>query len=447
MTGNLWGPVREGMNVTELQILADKQLWYLYDVGLLELAVVEQTAPRFHLHTLVHDYARLLLREAGEFDAERGKYVVIYMRWAVLASSLLALLEEEWQNLQVAFAYACELAMYEEGTALLAYVHSFMAVRMDFRSWDAWLERLELVWTDLSPMAQGMWDHAKARRLYTSGRWQEAQFYKRRCLENPQGQSRLKAFLCLAEFNVCRHHQEWDSAEQALVEAKAYISDGDLDLMRLYERDKAWFVYRDGNHGRARTMLSAGRQAASSQIPEQVVVELLEEAHLYRDIGDVDQAKEYLNRTLEIARDIGALALEYSVLLEMIHLHLQIEQFSDVLSLGKRLLELLESWPDDIDVFQRRAFVYQLLTAACIEQNDLQQALQYAQAALPLATTTGDPLLLARNFMLMGQAQEKRGDIAAAVTSYSTAKQYWGAVPDPSALLQMVDKALRRCHR
>ena len=223
MTANLWGPVREGMDVNELQILADKQLWYLHDVGLLELAVAEQTAPRFHLHTLVHDYARLLLREAGEFDAERGKYVVIYMRWAFLASSLLALLEEEWQNLQVAFAYACELAMYEEGTVLLACVHSFMAVRMEFRSWDAWLEQLEPVWTALSPAAQGMWDHAKARRLYASGRWQEAQSYRQRYLGNPQGKSRFKAILCLEEFNVCWHHQEWDSAKQALVEAKAYI--------------------------------------------------------------------------------------------------------------------------------------------------------------------------------------------------------------------------------
>lgn len=448
MAGILWGLPRAEMSSAELHIFGEKELWSLYDVGLLEHSTTEEGANRFRLHTLIHDYARALLRETGEFDTWRNAYILLYNRWALDMATVPAQLEMEWDNLTTAFAHACDLEKHEEATLLLASLHSFMLIRMDFRTLDEWLQHLETHWATLSPAAQGMWDHAKARRLYAGGHWQAAQVFRHRYSANPQAENRLKGALCILEADLCWRYQEWAASELALAEAASFISPSEPQLQRQYHQLVIRLTHHRGDFTRLQDELSKLVQMIDAEPdPLQQGDSFLFVAELYRDIGDFDQAEICLNSALMIAQSHKIIALEFSVLLELMQFCLQTKRFSEVLSLSTRLLKLLEPWPEGIEASERYAFVYQLMAAACIGQNDPTQALRYAQVALPFAAAAQNLLLVGRNFMLIGQAQTKRGALTEAITAYTAAIQHFGKTPELFDLSQMAAAEREQCYR
>lgn len=448
MVGGLWGLPHSEMSSAVLQTLGERELWSLHDVGLLERTTTEQGANRFRLHTLIHDYARALLREMGEFDTWRNAYILLYSRWGSDMATVPEQLEVEWENLKTAFAHACDLEKYEEATLLLASLHSFMLVRMDFRTLDKWLQHLETHWSTLSPTAQCIWDHVKARRLYAGGNWQEAQIFRRRYSANPQADNRLKGALCILEADLCWRYQEWAAAELALSEAAPFVSASEPKLQRQYQQLVIRLTHHRGDSASLEDELSKLVQMIDAEPdPLEQGDSFLFVAELYRDIGDFDRAETCLNSALMIAQSHKIIALEFSVLLELMQFCLQTERFSETLSLSTRLLKLLEPWPEGIEASERHAFVYQLMAAACIGQNDPTQALGYAQVALPFAAAAQNPLLMGRNFMLIGQVQTKRGALTEAITAYTAAIQHFGKTPELFDLLQMAAAEREQCYR
>ena len=448
MAGSLWGLPRADLSVAGLQMLGEKELWYLHDVGLLERNPTEQQANRFRLHTLIHDYARTLLREREEFDTWRNAYILLYSRWAFNLATFPAQLHAEWDNLTTAFTHACDLEQHEEAALLLASLHAFMLVRMDFRTLDAWLQHLETYWATLSPTAQGMWEHAKACRLYAGGRWQAAQIFRRRYFANPQAENRLKGALCILEADLCWRYQEWAAAEAALAEAAPFMHPNEPQLQRQYQQLVVRLAHHRGDFASLQDELSKLVHMIDAEPdPLEQGSGFLFVAELYRDSGNFDQAESYLNSTLEIARAHKMAAVEAAVLIELMQLHLQTERFAEGLRLSPRLLELLEHWPAGQEASERYAFVYQLMTHAYAGQDELTQALECAQTALPFATAAQNPLLMGRNFMLMGRIQIQRGAVTEAIAAYSAAIQHFEKAPELFDLLQMAAAEREQCYR
>jgi len=293
-----------------------------------------------------------------------------------------------------------------------------------------------------------MWDHAKVRRLYAGGHWQAAQVFRHRYSANPQAENRLKGALCILEADLCWRYQEWAASELALAEAASFISPSEPQLQRQYQQLVIRLTHHRGDFTRLQDELSKLVQMIDAEPdPLQQGDSFLFVAELYRDIGDFDQAEICLNSALMIAQSHKIIALEFSVLLELMQFCLQTKRFSEVLSLSTRLLKLLEPWPEGIEASERYAFVYQLMAAACIGQNDPTQALRYAQVALPFAAAAQNLLLVGRNFMLIGQAQTKRGALTEAITAYTAAIQHFGKTPELFDLSQMAAAEREQCYR
>jgi len=161
----LWEAEAPDTDWHERAALAEQALGWLYDVGLLELVSTENDFVVYRLHTLVHDYARLLLREQRAFEAAQRSYVDAYLALLQKPEATAAILEEQWPNLQLAFTYALELGDYAAGVSLLERLGPFMLARAELELLEAWLEALEPQLAQLSPAAQQQWAAVEAQCL------------------------------------------------------------------------------------------------------------------------------------------------------------------------------------------------------------------------------------------------------------------------------------------
>ena len=151
------GPVRAA--------LAEQALGWLYDVGLLELVSTATAFVEYRLHTLVHDYARLLLREQQTFEATQQRYVAAYLALLQHPDLTVAALERQWPNLQLAFTCALQLGWYEAGMQLWHRLRAFMLARAAPELLEVWLRALEAQEEQLPPEVQQPWRRAQASGL------------------------------------------------------------------------------------------------------------------------------------------------------------------------------------------------------------------------------------------------------------------------------------------
>jgi len=161
----LWEAEAPDADWQERAALAEQALGWLYDVGLLELVSTESAFVVYRLHTLVHDYARLLLREQRAFETAQRSYVDAYLALLQNPEITAAILEEQWPNLQLAFTYALELGDYAAGLSLLERLAPFMLARAELELLEAWLGALEPQLAQLSPAAQEQWAAVEAQCL------------------------------------------------------------------------------------------------------------------------------------------------------------------------------------------------------------------------------------------------------------------------------------------
>lgn len=400
----------------------------LADRSLLLITDDDAQAPRWRLHTVVHDYARFLLRQTGEWEAARAAFVDYYLGLAhelgQAPDRYMAQLTAEWPNLAGAFEHAWDAAAYDRCAFLLAGLHSWLLLTGRLAALDGWLARLATVTPDLSEAARGWLDHVRGRRARALGQWDAAAHARVEVLANAAVEPRLQAFQRFETAAASLAQGDLAAAAEAFAAGKqlaAMLADADVDLALFKTGARLALVQRDWSAALRQIELAA--EIAVEQDRRAEFVDLLRLAGgLCRELGQPAAALAYLQAAWVGAGQLDAPVLEFNILVELAPLAATHGEPAPARAAAERLLALLPAM--ELPAAERRSregFAYQLLAFVAQREGRLDEALDLAQQAVALCRDAAEPSMAGDAWRVLAVVQAARGDSAGARQAYTEA--------------------------
>lgn len=418
----------------------------LTDRSLLLIADDDAQTPRWRLHTVVHDYARFLLRQTGAWEAARAAFIDYYLGLAhelgQAPDRYTAQLTAEWPNLAGAFEHAWDAAAYDRCAFLLAGLHSWLLLTGRLAALDGWLARLATVEQDLSEAGRGWLDHARGRRALALGQRDAAARARAAVLANTAVESRLQAFQHFEAAAASLAQGDLAAAVEAFAAGKQLaetLADADVDLALFKTGAQLALAQRDWPAALRQIELAAGIAVEQDRRAE--FVDLLRLAGgLCRDLGQPAAALAYLQAAWVGAGQLDAPALELNILVELAPLAAEHGEPGPARVAAERLLALLPSM--DLPAAERRSrvgFAYQLLAFVAQREGRLEEALALAQRAMALCRDAADSSMAGDAWRVLAVVQAARGDSTGARQAYTEALAAYepaGAVHEAQAIRQ-----------
>ncbi len=400
----------------------------LADRGLLLIADDDAQAPRWRLHTVVHDYARFLLRLTGEWEAARAAFVDYYLGLAhelgQAPDRYLAQLTAEWPNLAGAFEHAWDAGVYDRCAFLLISLHSWLLLTGRIAALDGWLARLAAVALDLSEAARGWLDYVRGRRALALGQRDAAAHARVEVLANVALEPRLQAFQHFAAAAASLALGDLAAAMQAFAAGKQLaetLADADVDLALFKTGAQLALAQRDWQAAQRQIELAAEIAVAQDRRAE--FVDLLRLAGgLCRDLGQPAAALTYLQAAWAGAGQLDAPVLELNILVELAPLAAEHGEPGPARAAAERLLALLPAM--DLPAAERRSregFAYQLLAFVAQADGRLDDALVLAQQAVAFCRDAADPSMQGDAWRLLAVVHAARGEMECARVAYTEA--------------------------
>lgn len=416
----------------------------LADCGLLLIADDDAQAPRWRLHTVVHDYARFLLRQTGEWEAARADFVDYYLGLAhelgQAPDRYTAQLTAEWPNLAGAFEHAWDAGAYDQCAFLLAGLHSWLLLTGRIVALDLWLARLAAVEQGLSVEARGWLAHARGRRALALGQWDEATHARVELLANAAVERRLQAFQHFEAAAASLAQGDLAAAAEAFAAGKQLaetLADADVDLALFKTGAQLALAQRDWPAALRQIELAA--EIAVEQDRRAEFVDLLRlTGGLCRDLDQPAAALAYLQAAWVGARRLDAPVLELNILVELAPLAATHGEPGPAHAAAERLLALLPAM--DLPAAERRSregLAYQLLAFLAQREGRLDDALDQAQQAVAFCRDAADPSVAGDTWRVLAVVQAARGEPAGARQAYAEALAAYervGAVREAEAV-------------
>jgi hypothetical protein len=318
----------------------------LADRGLLTPVDEDAEHPRWRLHGLVHDYTRWQLKQRGEWDGMRAKFVGYYVGLAgelgTQPDFYAAHLAAEWPNLRGAFDYGLESAEHDLCALLMMHLHSWLLVTARFGDLRQWLAHLEGIADTLSPVALGWLHHAAARLALAGRNYEEALRLRALVVANAAVENRLKAFLCLEFVGPALERKDPDAAAAFLAEGRRWAAEeADGDITIAICKAAARLELAQGDWPAAVQQIAlAGFAAHDRGRPLEIVEALRWQAALLEGLGAGSEALAALEAVQLALREQGATVLEWNALLELLPLAVIKGDETLAQQIGERLREL-----------------------------------------------------------------------------------------------------------
>ncbi|MCX6031823.1 MAG: NB-ARC domain-containing protein [Chloroflexi bacterium] len=429
VVAGLWRLADDAQPVQQWLDESRDRLADLADCGLLLIADDDAQAPRWRLHSVVHDYARHLLRQAGEWDAARADFVGHYLGLAHMLGQRPdqydAQLTAEWPNLAGAFDYAWDAGRHETCAFLLACLHSWLLLTGRLAALDRWLARLAEVAEELSDAARGWLDHARTRRALALGQWAEAARYRDAVMSNDAVETRLKAFLCFEAIAPSLQWGDLEGAVRAFALGKGWaeaLDDADVDIALCKAGAQLALAQHDWGTADRQIALAAATAREHNRTAE--ILDLLRWLGArYRAMGQPTEALTCFQAAWEVVQQGGALVLELSILVELAPLAATQGELGQVRAAADRLLAILPALElPEADKASREGFAYQLLAFVAQREGRMDDALALAQQAVERCRDARDPSMQGDAWRVLGAVHEARGEREGAITAYTAAR-------------------------
>lgn len=400
----------------------------LADRSLLLIADDDAQAPCWRLHTVVHDYARFLLRQTGEWEAARAAFVDYYLGLAhelgQAPNRYTAQLTAEWPNLAGAFEHAWDAAAYDRCAFLLAGLHSWLLLTGRLAALDGWLARLAAVEQGLSEAARGWLAHVRGRRALALGEWDAGAQAQAAVLANTAVEPRLQAFQHFAAAAASLARGDLAAAMQSFAAGKQLaetLADADVDLALLKTGAQLALAQRDWPAALRQIELAAEIAVAQDRRAE--FVDLLRLAGgLCRDLGQPAAALAYYQSAWAAVRQVDAPAVELNILVELAPLAATHDELNLARAAAERLRALLQAMDlPEPEARLREGFACQVLAFVAQQDGRLDDALALAQQAVALSRDAADPSVAGDAWRVLAVVQAARGEPAGARQAYTEA--------------------------
>ena len=416
----------------------------LADRSLLLIVDDDAQAPRWRLHTVVHDYARFLLRQTGEWEATRAAFVDYYLGLAhelgQAPDRYGAQLTAEWPNLAGAFEHAWNAAAYDRCAFLLASLHSWLLLTGRIAALDGWLARLTAVEQDLSETARGWLAHAHGRRALALGEWDAGTQAQAAVLANAAVEPRLQAFQHFEAAAASLARGDLAAAAQAFAAGKQLtetLADANVDLALFKTGAQLALAQRDWQAAQRQIELAAEIAVAQDRRAE--FVDLLRLAGgLCRDLGQPAAALAYYQSAWAAVRQMDAPAVELNILVELAPLAATHGELGLARAAAERLRAFLKAMElPEPEARLRESFACQVLAFVAQQEGRLDDALDLAQRAVALCRDAAEPSMAGDAWRVLAVVQAVRGDSESARQAYMAALAAYeraGAVREAQAV-------------
>lgn len=440
---DLWELGAHYEDLREVIAVAENRLKFLHDQGLLEIVQVEADVIRYTLHTVVHDYASLMCA-SEEKNSIQHIYVDIYLSLMITffpeIQQAPSNFRHDLRNIEQALKYALELGQQEKAVYLLSHFGPWLLVTARFGRYRHWLKILETQRDVLSEQAQGELDYAWASMLLAIGQQNEADRYVRQLLDNPQADRNRKAVVqhlqartgASTERSVSleRIHHSIDARQaKQLQPDQLYLAAE--NAVQQEKWDEAW------EFG-----LLLKQQAKQREDPQLMIHTDLLMANIHHGRGALKAARELLKTIASFARQRGQTAFEWTALLNLQPVLLDLKRSDEALETGKRLLSILDDMGLDREqTAARKSYLLQASVWAWLQKGDFKQAKLQAAKGLFQAHKSKDDDEITRAYMILAEVSKQQGDHKSAARTYLDAAEYYAAENKPKKAEQFRELA------
>lgn len=445
VVADLWELGARYEDLREVIAVAENRLKFLYDQGLLEIAKVEADVIRYTLHIVVHDYASLICT-SEEKNSIRHIYVDIYLSLMITFFTEIqqapSNLRHDLHNIEQALKYALELGQQEKAVYLLSHFGTWLLETARFGRYRHWLEILEAQRDVLSKQAQGELDYAKASMLLATGEQNEAHRYVRQLLDNPLVdrnrkekiqylQARIDALKGKSvSFERIHHSIDAREAKQLQPEQLALAAE---NAVQQEKWDEAW------EFGLLLKQQAKQRKDSHLMIQADLLI-----AHIHHGRGALKAARELLKIIVNFTRQRGQTAFEWTALLKLQHVLLDLKRSNEALETGKRLLSILDDMGLDREqTAARKSYLLQASVWAWLQKGDFKQAKLQATKGLAQAHKSKDDEEITRAYMILAEVSKQQRDHKSAAQTYLDAAKYYAAENKPKKAEQFRELAER----
>jgi tetratricopeptide (TPR) repeat protein len=424
---------------------AEPLLMALTDAGL-----VEVSPPRYSLHQVLHAFALVELREAGEEHKARLAHARHYVQVARIADELykqggenllhgLALFDQEWPHIRAGHAWAAQHAETDEEATRLCSAYPDAAahclnLRQHPRERIAWLAAAAEAACRLGdPKAEGAHLGNLGLAYADLGEVRKAIGYYEQALEiareigDRRGEGADLGNLGLAYADLGETRKAIGYYEQALEIARE-IGDrrgegADLGNLGLAYADLGEVRKAIGYYEQA---LEIAREIGDRRGEGNRLGNL---GAAYHRLGEVRKAIGYYEQALEIAREIGDRQMEGNNLGNLGLAYADLGEVRKAIGYYEQALEIAR------EIGDRRGEGNRLgnLGAAYHRLGEVRKAIGYYEQALEIAREIGDRRGEGNDLANMGQAYKRLGDAARARELWEEALRIYEEIEDPHA--------------